>query len=561
MPEESQIKDSSDFINRIRQAYGLAPDGQEIEPEQLRYVMYTRKSTDEQGKQERSIGDQKFACEQVAEKEGLNVVEFVHEERSAKMSDNRPKFREMLDNILKGKYDAILTWAPDRLARNMKEGGEVIDLLDRGDIKDMKFGNGYYFQNDGAGKMMLGIAFVQAKQFIDTHSLNVKRGYQRITGEGKFYDRPKHGYYKDKLGYPRPDAENWELLRDAFQMRLAKKSLKEIATWLQERSYPLKTKHTSRKPLKVNEKFLSDIFRDPFYAGVLVRGQQVVDLTNVPGFEAVINPEEFDQLVELSGVTKRFTLSERVKEVGSIKADLLRGMVFCASCHRALSTGITPKKSTNGTLRNYFYFRCDTINCKYKGKSVRAKVIMDAVYRFLDTHPMNFERGYEAYNREMGRLADVRDQELIKRLKSLRQQHAGMKNRITAVKDSLTQYKQDDVLRKEFKQDLLKYLDQLHGIESQIKKTEQEREKAKNAIQTFQEFIELFQNLAQHIRNLKNMSDLDFVLKKLFSNFLIDGKKVVQITQNSPFRELCGSPNSENSVMVAPGGIEPPFSP
>jgi vacuolar-type H+-ATPase subunit I/STV1 len=119
-----------------------------------------------------------------------------------------------------------------------------------------------------------------------------------------------------------------------------------------------------------------------------------------------------------------------------------------------------------------------------------------------------------------------------------------------AVKDSLTQYEQDDVLRKEFKQDLRKYIEQLHGLESQIKKTEQEREKAKNAIQTFQEFIELFQNLAQHIRNLKNMSDLDFVLKKLFSNFLVDGKKVLQITQNSPFRELCGSPNSENSVMV-----------
>jgi hypothetical protein len=37
---------------------------------------------------------------------------------------------------------------------------------------------------------------------------------------------------------------------------------------------------------------------------------------------------------------------------------------------------------------------------------------------------------------------------------------------------------------------------------------------------------------------------LDFIIKKLFMNVTVTNQKVTDITQNSPFRELCGSPNS-----------------
>jgi DNA invertase Pin-like site-specific DNA recombinase len=34
-----------------------------------------------------------------------------------------------LDNIFKGKYNAIITWAPDRLSRNAGDLGRIVDLI------------------------------------------------------------------------------------------------------------------------------------------------------------------------------------------------------------------------------------------------------------------------------------------------------------------------------------------------------------------------------------------------------------------------------------------------
>lgn len=406
--EDLAPKTVAQFVSRIR-GFLVSDKNQsedEMKIQNLKYVIYARKSTDTAEKQERSIPDQIIECRQIAERNGLNVVKILHEEKSAKNADNRPIFHGMIKDILQGKYDAILTWAPDRLARNMKEAGEIIDLLDKGDIKDIKFANGWYFNNDSAGKMMLGIAFVQAKQFSDTHSQNVKRGVKRITAEGKIYGTTKHGYYKDTNQFARPDGENWELIRGAFKMRLSKdtpSSLKEIAIWLREQGYPRRTSHTNRKAIILDEKFLSDLFRDPFYAGAYIHGDQVVDLVEKSDFEPLITPEEFDTLTKDGNINKKFLLADNIKSRGSVKANLMRDMVVCLSCQKPMSAGITPKQLPDGS-KNYFYYRCDTLACANRGKSIRAKVIIAAALEFLDKHPINLGEGYKAYKQEMERL-------------------------------------------------------------------------------------------------------------------------------------------------------------
>jgi DNA invertase Pin-like site-specific DNA recombinase len=541
----------NEFVDRLRAMFQVEEGGVDRleDVATLRYVIYARKSTDDAGKQERSIGDQIRVCQEAAERMGLQVLDIIHEERSAKMSENRPKFRAMLDSLMNDEYDGILTWAPDRLSRNMKEGGEIIDMLDRGDISDIKFANGYYFQNDPAGKMMLGIAFVQAKQFSDQHSQNVRRGMNRITAEGKCYGRPKHGYYKDEKGYLRPDGENWELLKKAFEMRLTSKphSLNEIAYFLEKGGYPIKTKHSKIRSIRVNEKFVSDVLRDPFYAGGLVFGKVIVNLFEKYDFQPIITPDEFDRLASRDGINKKFTLAEAIKPKGSIKADLLRGMVICGACTRPMSTGITPKKTKEGST-SYFYFRCDTKDCRYKGKSIRAKNVLAAAYEFLDGHPMNLRDGYESYVREMNRLIEARDLELLSKLKSLNKQFEAARSRVDQVKELLNRHKEDEVLAKEFRTDLKEQLKKQADIEKEIQMLQGKREGAKTVIKTYEDFIELFGNLAQHIKKIRNMEDLDFILRKVFMNFVVVDKKIKEITQNSLFRELCGTPFGDGSL-------------
>ncbi len=555
-------KSVSNLVARLKNTIGVEKQAEQ-DLENMRYVAYVRKSTDDGVHQLRSIGDQIKECRDLAIRIGVGRVPIVPEEQSAKISDKRPKFRQMLNDIVDGKYDGIIAWAPDRLARNMKEGGEIIDLLDRGVIKDIKFANNYMFSNDPSGKMLLGIAFVMAKQYSDQHGQNVKRGFDHLTEDGKCGGAAKHGYYKDQHKFLQPDGENWTLIKRAFEMRLDKKSLKEISEFLEEAGYPLQTKHSKRTSINVNVKFVSDMFRDPFYAGAMVRGDKIIELSKKYKFTPIITSEQFDEMTTLDKISKTFRLTEAIKERGSVRADLMRKMIICAHCKRFMSASINEKHTTlkSGERReiNYLRYRCDTGGCKRKGKTVRAKIICDAAFEFLKTHPMNINEGYEAYAREMERQAVLQGTDVATRLQSLKQRRVVIINRKSIARQDMEEYAPDPLMRKEFASEFRNQTQLLKDIDKLIDETEQEKEGKKSANKSLMEFIELFNNLTKVIQNYKHMEDLDYVMKKVFSNFETDGKKVTKITQNSPFRELCEPVKAVNCTNIVLTGIEPVF--
>lgn len=121
----------------------------------------------------------------------------------------------MLEDIKKGKYEGIIAWHPDRLARNMKEAGEIIDLIDKQIIKELQFVSFTFENSTLQAKMLLGISFVLSKQYSDKLSDDVKRGMRRSTEEGKYLSKAKHGYYRDRNQILRPDGSNFVLLKDA----------------------------------------------------------------------------------------------------------------------------------------------------------------------------------------------------------------------------------------------------------------------------------------------------------------------------------------------------------
>lgn len=79
-----------------------------------------------------------------AEKEKLQVVEFLQESRSAK-TPGRPVFNEMIRRIVRGEADGILAWHPDRLARNALDGGQITQLLDSGKLVEHYNRYGYHY--------------------------------------------------------------------------------------------------------------------------------------------------------------------------------------------------------------------------------------------------------------------------------------------------------------------------------------------------------------------------------------------------------------------------------
>ena len=100
-------------------------------PQKIRYCLYARKSTEQEDKQALSIESQVKEMQSLAEREGLEIVEIKREAHSSKEDGQRPVYNELMAEIRQGKFNGILTWAPDRLSRNAGDLGSVVDLMDQ----------------------------------------------------------------------------------------------------------------------------------------------------------------------------------------------------------------------------------------------------------------------------------------------------------------------------------------------------------------------------------------------------------------------------------------------
>src|SRR4030065_2112137 len=106
--------------------------------ENKKFFLYARKSTDVEDKQILSIEAQLQELRDFAKRENLNIAQEFIEKQSAKIP-GRPIFNEMMKRIEKGDADCILSWHPDRLARNSIDGGKVIYPLGTGKLAGLEF--------------------------------------------------------------------------------------------------------------------------------------------------------------------------------------------------------------------------------------------------------------------------------------------------------------------------------------------------------------------------------------------------------------------------------------
>ena len=160
-----------------------------------KFFIYARKSTDVEDKQILSIEAQLNELREFSKRDNLEVVEELVEKQSAKIP-GRPIFSRMLNEIEKGRADGIISWHPDRLARNSVDGGRIIYLLDTGKLSALKF-NTFWFESTPQGKFMLSIAFSQSKYYVDSLSENTRRGLHQKAKNGYMPSVAPIGYIND----------------------------------------------------------------------------------------------------------------------------------------------------------------------------------------------------------------------------------------------------------------------------------------------------------------------------------------------------------------------------
>jgi DNA invertase Pin-like site-specific DNA recombinase len=160
-----------------------------------RYIIYVRKSTDVEDKQILSVEAQIVELKKYARDNGLFIVDTVIEKQSAK-KPGRKKFNNTMRCIEGGEANGILSWHPDRLARNSVDGGHIIYLLDEMLLVSLKFPT-FWFENTSQGKFILSMAFTQSKYYVDSLSENTKRGLRQKVRNGDYPGLAPIGYIND----------------------------------------------------------------------------------------------------------------------------------------------------------------------------------------------------------------------------------------------------------------------------------------------------------------------------------------------------------------------------
>lgn len=513
----SKPKSTQDLLDSL--AAGEPSEPKDVDISTVRYALYARKSTTSEDRQASSIEDQIDDCyERVINPNELNVVEIYKESFSAKVADLRDNFNKMIKKIEAGDIDGLISWHPDRLSRNMKEAGTIIDLVDRGLIRDLKFAT-FNFENTPAGKMLLGITFVMAKDYADSLSDSVNRGNRRAIEDGEFIGKFKHGYMLDANRYFMPDPLNYAKVQHMFEMALIGISQKDIRLWINEQGYKVQKRRGKKHVTHVWDKDdVSKLLRDPYYAGVLKWGKTPVDLTEAYDFKPMITVDEFLKINRIDSLDSAKVLAIHRPRGGDIKADLLRGMVYCGQCNKTLSSMLIPKrdKNTGKIKESRYYYKCETEGCPMFDKSARAAFVINTAQGFFEEYLFITESNYAKYLEQANIEARRKSTELTSTI-------ARSKLLIASKEESYEEAKKFVLKNPDMKKhyDLNEQREAIDKVRTDYKRALRKRDDIKTAIPNFEEYLKLLQSTPVVLGKIRDMKTMDTLLRIFFSNFTI----------------------------------------
>lgn len=541
------VQDLTEYFVRVEEGTNRI-----LPKEKRRYVVYLRKSTDDEAKQVRSLEDQRAECLELAHRLKITVEErdILEESASAKISGNRPIFDDMIMGFKTGKYHGLIAWSPDRISRNMKEAGEVIEMIDQEQIQDLQFKT-YQFENNPNGKMLLGILFATSKQYSDKLSVDVSRGITGNIKDGKYTGVTKKGYYVDKsTGYFMPDGYNWDLLREAVNMRLYQgKNNIEIADFLNKAHLGVrKDQDEDHAMVKVDKQMVGDIFADPFYFGLYQYGKNLADLTELYDFLPLLTPDEHIQLNQ--GIASSFGVKYAGKAVQNKRLDygLLRGKVICDYCDTIMQFQHQEIKRGKNKGRWLISFYCRNTACqRYKDaenkaagvrlkRSIRAKYVMAAIEYTLRHATKKSKQAYQMHIDKLeAKLAQ--DRAIARRkLKEAKDELRDNERKYAKYQafqvDSPAEYAKHHPGKLEHHESLIK------AANHKIKQLDKELDELERALPTEQEFYELTNSYLLRLLHTSDFMEQDAVCDELVLNLRVANDAVSVIKLNPPYDML-----------------------
>jgi site-specific DNA recombinase len=284
-----------------------------------KYLVYTRKSTNDSNNQKNSIDYQVGQCLKFAENNNLAIAQvdidnlcsdgIIKERHSAYKTSGikikadgkvmyeieRPKFQQVTQLLLSKEFAGVIVLCWDRISRNEQDGIVVKDLIDRG--IDIRFVQVTY-DKTSSGSLHRDIDGMFATHYSRVISEKVCNTYDKLRKEGRCTYPAPIGYLDHGSDKKLPDPERAKKVKRIFELYATGEwSMSQLSLWANDKGLttkPARPKRTQEEMLAgeenekepvcrpVTKKTIENILNNPFYVGKLKHKGTIIDGCHPP---------------------------------------------------------------------------------------------------------------------------------------------------------------------------------------------------------------------------------------------------------------------------------------
>ena len=479
----------------------------------MKYFLYARKSSESEDRQMLSIEAQILELKEFAKRNNLEIVDIFTESMSAKQA-GRPIFEKLIKELELNKVNGIIAWHPDRLARNMFDGGKLIHLIDQGIIQDLKFPN-FYFDKTANGKFNLSIAFSQAQYFVDGLRENVKRGIRQKVRRGEYPGKAPYGYINNlKTKTIDPDSENFEVIQKLLiKFSETNMSQGEFRKELFDNGFKTKSGNL------LSYSSLYHILRNPFYTGVF----KLKDEIHQGAHKQMISKEVFDKIQKKLDAGWKVNITPEAKDK---KNYLFQGFLTCGNCGYAVRPEWHQKKS----VLIFKYYKCTrkSKTCNCTEPAINEKDLAQQVEAYIKPIALKDEY-FEILNLEIDKWIQEEKAHTSKNLQKVNTQITKVKSSL----DNLLDLQLENVISlEEYKAKKNKLINHKLDLEAKFNKISS---KGSAWVEPTQDFLKTCNNANKSLLS-KDFKQMAQILKKVGLNHKLSNKKLdIQFSKSYDF--------------------------